>query len=810
LDEQNKFFKLYFLTFMAIRYAVAAGNFNSVAVWDGGTSLPAAGDMIYANNRLIDVTANIDLGSSDPTVNATAMLVGHRYRILTLGTSNFMTAGATANEVGLEFTATVSVAGTGTAIQVTCFTNAAATVPVTITVGGSLIVRTHHAVIRMCFVNGAIATPSLRTQSTFTLSLYGSLRGGQATSAACLSIEGSGAITIDGNEMCTGVGFSSNSAITFLSNAVSPLTINTNFYRALNGVGTYIISAASGNTGTISITSPNSINTSALLLRTSSGGSTTVTCPTYVGSPTSSASILITTGGNFILNGDLQSGGAGIAIQIALLNSSSVTINGNLISNVAPATTTSTGLIVTLAENNSVTINGSITASRGNSSNSAATFLILGTNATVKSNVVITGSVFGCDRSGNAGDAIKIGSSNCNLTINGSVNGGSFGDATNTIIRSSSSGGNFITIDGNVTGSAVAALITFNNTGGGNNIDIKGNLTISGSNYPIMQMSVGTTIPYGPSTFRVRGTTTINIPAGGTAFNLGGASLSLVFDTAFPPFGNTYNLFTFTAGMVYTYNGDLMGSTAVNSTNYTPIIVNGSNAIITINGNLINRTSQSINQSSPTGTLIVNGNISSSGSSPAFITSSGIMTVVGNCTATAGILIFHNGTALNLNGDMTASDTFSVTNSATGTAQINVLGGSLVSSTNGRPPIQADRITYPNIDTSPVTLTVARNGLGLMNSIENGIQWTTTHALPADVRSGVVYGGGGALTGTCAVPDANSVMYGVPVSATTGTAFLSSASLESGVRSGLGIASANLDTQLSNIPGAVRTNLASH
>jgi hypothetical protein len=63
-----------------------------------------------------------------------------------------------------------------------------------------------------------------------------------------------------------------------------------------------------------------------------------------------------------------------------------------------------------------------------------------------------------------------------------------------------------------------------------------------------------------------------------------------------------------------------------------------------------------------------------------------------------------------------------------------------------------------------------------------------------DVRSGVVYNNGND-TGTCEVPAAGSVAFGVPVDNTTGTATLTAAD----VRAALGMASANLDTQLSTI-----------
>jgi hypothetical protein len=63
-----------------------------------------------------------------------------------------------------------------------------------------------------------------------------------------------------------------------------------------------------------------------------------------------------------------------------------------------------------------------------------------------------------------------------------------------------------------------------------------------------------------------------------------------------------------------------------------------------------------------------------------------------------------------------------------------------------------------------------------------------------DVRFGTVYASG-ALTGVAYIPAASSVAFGVPVDNTTGTATLTAAD----VRAAIGMASANLDTQLSAI-----------
>jgi len=70
------------------------------------------------------------------------------------------------------------------------------------------------------------------------------------------------------------------------------------------------------------------------------------------------------------------------------------------------------------------------------------------------------------------------------------------------------------------------------------------------------------------------------------------------------------------------------------------------------------------------------------------------------------------------------------------------------------------------------------------------------HPSPANVRYGIQYGPNNEATGTCYVPIAASVAAGVLVDDTEGTAVLT----PEAVRAAVGLASANLDTQLDNIP----------
>ena len=63
---------------MAIRYAVAAGNWSDAATWDGGASIPASGDYVYANGYgvMLDVDVNIGAGTLSTEVCPTTGIGG--------------------------------------------------------------------------------------------------------------------------------------------------------------------------------------------------------------------------------------------------------------------------------------------------------------------------------------------------------------------------------------------------------------------------------------------------------------------------------------------------------------------------------------------------------------------------------------------------------------------------------------------------------------------------------------------------------------------------------------------------------------
>ena len=145
-------------------------------------------------------------------------------------------------------------------------------------------------------------------------------------------------------------------------------------------------------------------------------------------------------------------------------------------------------------------------------------------------------------------------------------------------------------------------------------------------------------------------------------------------------------------------------------------------------------------------------------------------------------------------GDITAVNNVSSLVSASLSAVVKV-SGSLIGSINGTPAIYAAKYL---VDPTPTT---AKFRQGKNGSTTYSDFFTADNSLGqaaiTDVRFGTVYASG-ALTGVAYIPAASSVAFGVPVDNTTGTATLTAAD----VRAAIGLASANLDTQLADLPTA--------
>jgi hypothetical protein len=92
---------------------------------DGGDVLSGAYTIASATQG--SWTFNVVLSSLQTPIAANALVIGARYTVLTLGTSDFTLAGAASNVLGAVFTATKATFGTGTVVPATIDVNVPAT-----------------------------------------------------------------------------------------------------------------------------------------------------------------------------------------------------------------------------------------------------------------------------------------------------------------------------------------------------------------------------------------------------------------------------------------------------------------------------------------------------------------------------------------------------------------------------------------------------------------------------------------------------------------------------------------------------------
>lgn len=306
----------------------------------------------------------------------------------------------------------------------------------------------------------------------------------------------------------------------------------------------------------------------------------------------------------------------------------------------------------------------------------------------------------------------------------------------------------------------------------------------------------------------------------------------------------TRNCLQFTAASPATATivGNCTGGTVGGAT----CVANTSTGTINITGNITagSGTSSYAAQNVSTGTITVTGNVTGGSGSGAFGTqnaTTGTITVTGNVTGGSGSTAYGANNASTGTITITGIATGGSTSGAEGAR--NLLGGVLsvgrakgndfgigstgivagVGVSSGQTSVtRVKEIQYGSRGMSPTSgpiyLDPDLTNVAILVNYPSGTGSKTlsdpnnTAGLsPAatDVRNGVVYNYG-VNTGSAYIPSAGSVAFGVPVDATTGTATLTAAD----VRAAIGLASANLDTQLAAIPTAagnaiaVRTELA--
>jgi hypothetical protein len=211
-----------------------------------------------------------------------------------------------------------------------------------------------------------------------------------------------------------------------------------------------------------------------------------------------------------------------------------------------------------------------------------------------------------------------------------------------------------------------------------------------------------------------------------------------------------------------------------------------------------------------TGTINLTGAVNGSGSTSGHgirNSSSGTFNITGTATggsAGAGIVAATAG-PVNHTGTVQAS-TGAPGVDGVATAVLT-LTGPFLTSTNGLNPVTAGRWFWLNTSPPATYYQIRSANLSVIRPLYTADSVGGNPAT-SNVRSGTVYGPSNELTGTAAIPGASSVLAGVPVDATTGTATISAAD----IRAAVGLASANLDSQLAAKPTAtaIRTEMDSN
>jgi hypothetical protein len=256
-----------------------------------------------------------------------------------------------------------------------------------------------------------------------------------------------------------------------------------------------------------------------------------------------------------------------------------------------------------------------------------------------------------------------------------------------------------------------------------------------------------------------------------------------------------------------TFSGGGGGATAFNNASNGTVNVSSS---CTFTGG--SNTSSAFTNAGANGTVNVSASCTFTGagsSNPAFTNAStGTVNVSASCTFTGGsgtnAFALNNaltGTVIVTQGTFTAS-AFANAVSATNTGADVRLSGDFLDHWSGWKAVNSPRFrlgTAPTLGQTRFALAGTTDSYFSMYGADNG---SFGNPIAANVRSGVVYGGGN-LTGTCAVPAAGSVALGVPVDAGFGTAVLTTANVQSALTAqGLTTARAgaldNLDTAVSS------------
>ena len=252
--------------------------------------------------------------------------------------------------------------------------------------------------------------------------------------------------------------------------------------------------------------------------------------------------------------------------------------------------------------------------------------------------------------------------------------------------------------------------------------------------------------------------------------------------------------------------GNLTGSTTTGSVS---AYSHSSTGTTNITGNVTGGTSGGFGATVSNGTVNITGNVTGGGTgnlSHGISYSAGSLVVTGNVTGGTQIYSYGINAAASLSVVITGDIIPSATTPAiglvgTGSGTTTILHtGNIQASSAGIVPFGGSH-TYLLHATNALQHSYYTNNSGVPGVSRSLYTGGTNLNQPvvANVRSGTVYGAASEYTGTLAVPSPTLVAIGVSTDNTVGSYSPSGGLDAAGVRTAIGLATANLDTQLSGI-----------
>lgn len=707
---------------MATRYAVANGNWSSVGTWDGGTTLPGAGDLVYADGKTVTIDQTVNVGSirTDKRSGGTAGGVFNLPDIQTF-TANIVSGTTTC----LVITAVGSLTITGNIIGST-------TAAVTAAVCSSACDLTVIGDITGCrFAGGGNDIYGLRVAGPGNFTCSGTITGG-GNYAAVQYRHGvllSNAVNVSLNNVTGGTGTPgyANSYGIYI-NATGNITVSSNITTVSNAA--IYVNSSSFGTLTLNGNSTISAGQTAYNIYCNGTGTYDVICngiceaiyaghtngqfvsnqgATGVYTGTSMNLLTMTKGTHGIKSHNTVSGwtgltlgGSGVFTYVGDITASATSghglqINGNINVNITGNVINNTNTIGTHGINytggGDINVTGDII---GLSSGLSTVYNAHGINYTGSGNIIVNGNIIGSNSTNGTGSGCSglYTTSGNNITVNGNVYTDISGTGFNKVIGATISGKLLVT--GNVTCYAALNAIY----GNFNEVQINGVITQFGGainavhilnnpslvtikSTPILQ-NTGQTVHIngngytdivcdaevlGISSFATSGTVTaLNATyMCGNQFNVG---LTLVLPNVTEIRGHLTIIKT---GLVLVGNGNFNFSSVVKSQGGSSGINATGKVNLTITGNIINNatsnTCHAINLSGD-GDVTINGNITNTATasynSGVVLSGNNNVVVNGDIIGGTGLSTLTNCNAISMgNGNLTING--------------NVTGGTTVS-----------------------------------------------------------------------------------------------------------------------------------